>query len=212
MASFRSLPMQGSIGAARPCSRPLRMATLSAIKRTTEKNVVCIKMLKIRAGSEKAVLRLCHEVTAFSKAQQKTGSSGILAFECSEDPFDDHAIHFWERYEGNVALGRHNTSTQVQSFMKKVQPHLESPIGMALYEWNDGQLGAVCLQGGPKGEGGLDDATGASGAAGGAGLKQTSATLDLTNSRDKEDDSRAVWGLGNLKKLADGSFKLPWQK
>lgn len=51
---------------------------------------------------------------------------------------------------------------------------------MALYEWNDGQLGAVCLQGGPKGEGGLDDATGASGAAGGAGLKQTSATLDLS--------------------------------
>lgn len=76
--------MQGSHGAARPCSRPLRLATLSAIKRTTEKNVVCIKMLKIRAGSEKAVLRLCHEVTAFSKAQQKTGSSGILAFECSE--------------------------------------------------------------------------------------------------------------------------------
>ena len=36
---------------------------------------------------------------------------------------------------------------------------------------------------GPKGEGGLDDATGASGAAGGAGLKQTSATVDLGTPR-----------------------------
>lgn len=33
---------------------------------------------------------------------------------------------------------------------------------------------------GPKGEGGLDDATGASGAAGGASYKQTSATVDLS--------------------------------
>ena len=33
---------------------------------------------------------------------------------------------------------------------------------------------------GPKGEGGLDDATGASGAAGGASLKQSSSTVDLS--------------------------------
>ena len=49
-------------------------------------------------------------------------------------------------------------------------------------EWRDGQLGPACAQGGPKGEGGLDDATGGSGMAGGAGLKQTSATLDLVRS------------------------------
>ncbi len=33
---------------------------------------------------------------------------------------------------------------------------------------------------GPKGEGGLDDATGASGSSGGASMKQTSATVDLS--------------------------------
>lgn len=36
---------------------------------------------------------------------------------------------------------------------------------------------------GPKGEGGLDDATGASGAAGGASMKQTSNTVDLSECR-----------------------------
>ena len=30
----------------------------------------------------------------------------------------------------------------------QVQPFLEQPIGMALYEWKDGKIGAVCMQGG----------------------------------------------------------------
>lgn len=38
----------------------------------------------------------------------------------------------------------------------------------------------VALRAGPKGEGGLDDATGASGAAGGASYKQTSRAFDLS--------------------------------
>lgn len=40
--------------------------------------------------------------------------------------------------------------------------------------------GRTFTQGGPKGEGGLDDATGASKMAGGAGSKQTSAVVDLS--------------------------------
>lgn len=39
---------------------------------------------------------------------------------------------------------------------------------------------------GPKGEGGLDDATGASGAAGGASMKQTSSAVDLSKSLASE--------------------------
>ena len=30
----------------------------------------------------------------------------------------------------------------------QVQQYLEGPVGMALYEWKDGQLGNVCVQGG----------------------------------------------------------------
>lgn len=89
----------------------------------------------------------------------------------------------------------------------QVQKYLEKPVGMVLYEWRDGNLGAACIQGGvcviwpvrlfhcttialfciiilygcrtgPKGEGGLDDATGAGGR-GGAGYTQTSKAVDL---------------------------------
>lgn len=77
-------------------------------------------------------------------------------------------------------MGRHNTAAEMQESMKQLLPLLEGPVGMALYEMKDGKLGAVAVQGGPKGEGGLDDATGASGAAGGASYKQTSATVDLS--------------------------------
>ena len=89
-------------------------------------------------------------------------------------------FHFWEMYESNGDLGRHNTTPEYQQFMEKVQTLIDGPIGMALYEWKDGRLGPACTQGGPRGEGGLDDATGASGAAGGASYKQTSATVDLS--------------------------------
>ncbi len=30
----------------------------------------------------------------------------------------------------------------------QIQEHLEGPIGMALYEWKDGKIGTVCVQGG----------------------------------------------------------------
>ena len=104
------------------------------------------------------------------------------------------------------------------SAVLQIQTHLEGPIGIALYEWKDGQIGAASIQGGklllsprddslssidwqacivhasavhalaacigktkcagPKGEGGLDDATGAGGT-GASRMTQTSATVDL---------------------------------
>ena len=87
--------------------------------------------------------------------------------------------------------------------MNKVQPLLDGPIGMALYEMKNGQLGAIGVQGGPRGEGGLDDATGASGAAGGASYKQTSGTVDLTKVKEEDDAEKALWGI---------KFELPWMK
>ena len=55
-------------------------------------------------------------------------------------------IHFWERYESNAALGRHNTAPEVARFMDAVAPLLERPVGIALYEWREGEIGPVCLQ------------------------------------------------------------------
>lgn len=40
-----------------------------------------------------------------------------------------------------------NTKAMFMAFMQ-VQQHLEGPIGMALYEWQDGQIGMACVHGG----------------------------------------------------------------
>ena len=35
-----------------------------------------------------------------------------------------------------------------QMLSSQVQQHLEGPIGMALYEWQDGKIGMACVHGG----------------------------------------------------------------
>ena len=42
----------------------------------------------------------------------------------------------------------HTTHTHTHTQHAKVSPLLEQPVGMAMYEWKDGQLGAVCVQDG----------------------------------------------------------------
>ena len=158
------------------------LQVVAAVKKITARNIACSKTLVAVAGQETAVESLCQEVTAYSKRQMSDRSSGILSFDCSRDGGDTNVFHFWEVYESNVTMGRHNTTPEVESFMNKVKPLLESPVGMVLYEMKDGKLGPASVQGGPRGEGGLDDATGATGAAGGASYKQTSGTVDLSKS------------------------------
>ncbi len=34
------------------------------------------------------------------------------------------------------------------ALVMQIQAHLEGPIGIALYEWKDGQIGAASIQGG----------------------------------------------------------------
>lgn len=44
-----------------------------------------------------------------------------------------------------MALTDWGTLTYLQ-----IQQYLEGPIGMALYEWKDGKIGNVCVQGGER--------------------------------------------------------------
>ncbi|KAG2439177.1 hypothetical protein HXX76_004543 [Chlamydomonas incerta] len=74
--------------------------------------------------------------------------------------------------------------------LTELQPHLMGPMGISLYSYENGMLGPASIQEGPKGEGGLDDATGASGAAGGASYKQTSRAFDLTKVNEHEETER----------------------
>ena len=57
--------------------------------------------------------------------------------------------------------------------------YVEKPVGIALFEYQDGKLGNSCVEIGPKGEGGLDDATGANKYGGGARYEQTSNAVQL---------------------------------
>lgn len=132
-------------------SRSLHLQIHAAVKRDTLRNVVCSKTLKIKEGCNEQVEKLCKEIADFAHQEMKDTSKGILAFEVFQDPFEEKHIHFWERYLDNTRLGRFNTCDTFQEFMKNVQDHLDKPVGMALYEWRNGQLGPLCVQGGPKG-------------------------------------------------------------
>eukprot|EP00878_Enallax_costatus_P003742 GHUV01003958.1.p1 GENE.GHUV01003958.1~~GHUV01003958.1.p1 ORF type:complete len:295 (+),score=70.14 GHUV01003958.1:34-918(+) len=164
----------------------------TAVKAKSARQVCCSKTVVARPEQTEAVQQLCKQLTQFSQQQMANRSNGIHEFTCAADGWDQNVFHFWERYESNTAMGRHNTRPEVVKFMEQVTPLLERPVGMALYEYRDGKIGAVGIQGGPKGEGGLDDATGASGAAGGASYKQTSRAAQLTSL--KEDDLGSTAG------------------
>lgn len=141
------------------CSRR-RLHICAAVKEKTGKQIVCSKTLVAKEASKEKVLGMCKEVLAFSEERMKDKSNGIQQFQCVRDSFEDNTFHFYERYVSNLHLGQHNTTVEVMKFMQNVQPHLEGPIGMALYEFKNGKIGYASVQGGPKGEGGLDDATG----------------------------------------------------
>ncbi|KAK9830333.1 hypothetical protein WJX72_011082 [[Myrmecia] bisecta] len=145
---------------------------------------------------------MCKQLVAFSDARKAQKGSGVHEFVCNQDNYEANVFHFWERYESNSHMGLHNSTPEVSKFMNEVQEHLEGPIGMALYEWKDGKISNACIQGGPKGEGGLDDATGAGGS-GGAGHKQTSGVVDLGDVQRGSEEEGDSWGMG---------FKFPWQR
>ncbi len=123
-----------------------------AIKKTSEKNVVCVKTLVAHPQHIDKVQRLCQELLNSVQPcrADRLSQSGLLAFECSNDRWDSNVFHFWERYESNVAMGRFNNRDDMQRFMSNVQEYLEKPVGMVLYEWRDGHMGAACIQGGAR--------------------------------------------------------------
>lgn len=115
---------------------------LAAVKRAGVKNVVCSKTLVIKPGKEDEVAKLCKEIVEFSHARMRDRSAGIHSFECSQDNWDKNVFHFWERYESNTHLGRHNTSDEFKAFMEKVGGTLQ--LGAC---WVAGWLGGLagCL-------------------------------------------------------------------
>lgn len=166
----------------RTCRRQQQI--LAAVKKGTGKSVVFSKTLTARKGEEKRVLKRCRDITDFSQGKMSNRENGIQAFECSQDRFEPNVFHFWERYNSNVNMGRHNSTPEMQTFMSEVgadcttacewpvhmwifefsgqqilrlrflvqvRPSLDKPLGMALYEWKNGKIGAAAIQGGMAG-------------------------------------------------------------
>lgn len=179
-----------------------------AVKKGKEKNVVCTKTLIAKGEHRDDVERLCGEYYETIKGAYCGRRTGVLSFECNRDTFDDNVFHFFERYtttdKFQDMMGKEETKTFLENvsalrdraadpphdaltamrivrFDDRVQvnEYLEKPVGMALYEYVDGRMGNACVGIGPKGEGGLDDATGANKYGGGARYEQTSTTLQL---------------------------------
>lgn len=117
-SALSAFPQKTGLLSGRGTCRHLQVSC--AIKKGSEKNVVCSKTLIGKPGQEKRVRQRCKDIVDFSKGRMSVRTSGVLAFECVQDRFDTNVFHFWERYDSNVAMGRHNNTAEMQAFMKEV--------------------------------------------------------------------------------------------
>ncbi|CAD7702357.1 unnamed protein product [Ostreobium quekettii] len=180
--------------------RRARLQVCAAVKKSNSKNIVCSKTLIVKQEHMEKVKEMCLELAEHAKGEMNDRKNGILGFDVMADQFEDGTIHFWERYTDNQRLNKFNASPKFMAFMEGVSEYLERPVGLALYEYNEGQIGNSCVQEGPKGEGGLDDATGA-GLNAGARMSQTANVVNLGDM--KRGDEGDAFGM---------DFKFPWQK
>lgn len=133
-------------------------------------------------------------------AQAAKSIPGLLAIDIHEDPWTPGLFNVWERYQTYAELAEHGSSQRQTAFEEKLLPLTRSGIGITLNIWEDGKLGHACVGIGPKGEGGLDDSTGASGTAGGgAGYKQT-VKVGANTHRDLEGDTFGLKQASEVKR------------
>ncbi|KAG2453635.1 hypothetical protein HYH02_001848 [Chlamydomonas schloesseri] len=197
----------------RQCFRQLsasrgRLVVVAANKVRSKKQVACSRTLVAKPGHETEVARLSGQILEYTHGK---GDKQILEYTCVRDGWEANTFHFWERYETPTAFGEHTTTPRMVQLLTELQPHLTGPIGISLYSYENGMLGPASMQEGPKGEGGLDDATGASGAAGGASYKQTSRAFDLTKVNEHEEAEREQQLLNSMAAGATAAGAQPAQ-
>ncbi|GLJ05666.1 hypothetical protein SUGI_0022620 [Cryptomeria japonica] len=151
------------------------------------------------------VAELCHSITEWAKEKQKDKASGIQQFGCFPDLYSNNTYHFMERYRSFQHIVNVRSSTEHTKFMNDVRPLLTQPIALAVYEYQDGQIGAMLNPIGPKGEGGLDDATGQGGSGGGISHKQQSKVTLNADIEEKKD--RGDWSLQKVLEKVRGEKK-----
>ena len=132
-------------------------------------------------GAAAEVEALCGGLQEALLGGGRPRAAGLQEFRAEKDVFEEGVFHLWARYESAASAERGLESETMQSFLADVAPLSARPVGMSMFEWKDGQLSSAMVDCGPKGEGGLDDATGANKFGGGASYQQTSSAVDLGN-------------------------------
>jgi quinol monooxygenase YgiN len=67
------------------------------------------------------VAKMCKDILDYSHGRQANRSNGIHEFAVSRDQFESNVFYLWERYESNVDMGRHNSTTEFKAFMENVR-------------------------------------------------------------------------------------------
>lgn len=175
-----------------PAYRQRQGLRVEAAKRVqTGRSYVLTSTLVAEEGKEEQVIELCKGILRWGDSKKADKAAGVLQFECNTDAFDKNVFHFWERYERFTNMNDARASPEHCQFMNEVRPLLKGPVALAAYEYNDGKIGHMLNPIGPKGEGGLDDATGQGGSGGGASYKQTSTSLQ----QGVGEASEREWGM-----------------
>ena len=199
--------MAWGVGARGRARRGDRYTACGASRKGSRRSVVCTKTVAARllppgdqpggegeGGRDPAAAEALEAKCEALEAAVAGSRRGLEAFAVQRDPFDAGVFHFWEHYRSVADFEAVLEGEAMVGFIRDVAGLLERPVGIALYEWVDGQLGAPMVNWGPKGEGGLDDATGANKFGGGASYEQTSGAVNL-GSLDPEERLGGQVGL-----------------
>eukprot|EP00897_Mesotaenium_endlicherianum_P004585 jgi/Mesen1/4154/ME000219S03280 len=185
------------LAVAKPVAARSQSLRIEAAKRiSSDRCFMLSTTLVAEEGKAEQVQKMCADLVKWAEEKKADKTSGIIHFECHADIYEGNVFHFTERYATFGTMNDIRASPDHCKFMDEVRPLLTGPVGLAAYEYKDGKIGHMLNPIGPKGEGGLDDATGQGGSGGGASYKQTSAGMQQGVGGGERDS----WGVDQLLK------------
>ncbi|MCO5553159.1 hypothetical protein L7F22_006680 [Adiantum nelumboides] len=145
---------------------------IEAAKRVDSKRSFLLNStLKAQESEIEKVAKLCNDIRTWAREKMEDAGTGCKAFDCYVDLYEKNVFHFMEEYGSVLHMNDFRASSEHAKFFEEVRPLLVEPIALAVYELRDGNVSCMMNPIGPKGEGGLDDATGQSGRGGEAYMK-----------------------------------------
>lgn len=194
-----------------PCRQQHPRLTVEAAKRIDSGRCLLLNStLKSQDENVEKVAALCEGIRQWATEKQNDKQSGLKQFECYTDTFDKNVFHFMARYDSFLHMNNFQALPEYMKFWNDVRPFLSEPIALAAYEYKNGQIGHILNPIGPKGEGGLDDATGQAGRGGEHYMKRkrkprgleekTEAVLqaDVANQKVKVEPEDDKWSFDKI--------------